>query len=207
MNLEAIKALLRPYAARIGDMIQRCVIRRVDDEPKIQVLQVTAAGEATRSGIEHFQPYGFATVPIPGAEGVLLAFGGHADHAVVIAVGDRRYRLRNLEAGEVALYTDEGDEIRIRRGGTIEVKASTQVKLTAPGVVLVNDSDAMALASRTDARLTHLEAAFNVHVHATAATGPPVPPTPIPGAIPVETPPPGSGFVGTVASASVKGAP
>lgn len=207
MNLDAIKALLRPYAARIGDMIQRCRVTRVDDATRRQTLQVIAAADATRAGLEHFQQYGFAASPLPGAEGVLLAFGGHADHAVVIAVGDRRYRLRNLEAGEVALYTDEGDEIRIRRGGTIEVKASTEVKLTAPHVVLVNDSDSMALASRTDARLAHLEAAFNVHVHATAAPGPPVPPTPIPGVIPVETPPPGSGFVGTVASASVKGAP
>lgn len=153
MNLEAIKAMLRPYAARIGDMIQRCRVTRVDDTTKRQTLQVIAAADATRAGLEHFQPYGFSASPLPGAEGVLLAFGGHADHAVVIAVGDRRYRLRNLEAGEVAIYTDEGDEIRIKRGGTVEVKASTQVKLTAPGVVLVNDSDAMALASRVDAQL------------------------------------------------------
>lgn len=207
MNLDAVKALLRPYAARIGDMIQRCAVKRVDDAPKTQALQVTAAADATRAGVEHFQPYGFAAVPLAGAEGIMLALGGHADHALVIAVADRRYRLRNLQAGEVAIYTDEGDEIRIKRGGTIEVKASSQVKLTAPGVVLVNDSDAMALASRTDARLAHLEAAFNAHVHATAAPGPPVPPTPIPGVIPVEAPPPGSGFVGTVASAVVKGAP
>jgi hypothetical protein len=66
-------------------------------------------------------------------------------------------------------------------------------------------TEAAAIASKTDARLSHLEAAFNAHVHPTAAVGPPSPPTPVLGIIPVETAlPVGPGVVGTTASSTVK---
>lgn len=38
----------------------------------------------------------------------------------------------NLQAGEVALYTDEGDRIHLKRGGVIQVLATTRIELVAP---------------------------------------------------------------------------
>jgi hypothetical protein len=39
----------------------------------------------------------------------------------------------------VALYTDEGDRIHFKRGGTIEVRAASQVLVQAPSMVLEGD--------------------------------------------------------------------
>ena len=57
-------------------------------------------------------------------------------YAIVIATEDRRYRIRNLENGEVAIYTDQGDKIVLKRGGTIAVTASTKVEITSPSVTM-----------------------------------------------------------------------
>ena len=57
-------------------------------------------------------------------------------------------------------------------------------------------ADLAALKSRPD-RLDKLQAAFDAHMHATAATGPPSPPTPVVGLIPV-------GALAPVAAAKVK---
>lgn len=92
-----------------------------------------AAGELFRNR-EFFQHYGFSSRPLAGAEGLVLASGGRL---FLVASDDRRYRVE-LEEGEVALYTDEGDKIHLQRGrkivvatgGTLEVTAATKVTLS-----------------------------------------------------------------------------
>lgn len=49
---------------------------------------------------------------------------------MVLVVSDRRYRLPGLQAGEVALYTDEGDRVVLKRGRVIELETLT-LKITA----------------------------------------------------------------------------
>lgn len=48
------------------------------------------------------------SVPHAGAECVTLSVGGNTDHPVVINVDDRRYRMRGLKTGEMAIYDDQG---------------------------------------------------------------------------------------------------
>jgi phage gp45-like len=48
--------------------------------------------------------------------------GGDRNNGVVVAVGDRKFRLKGLQGGEVAMYTDEGDIIIMKRGHNIKVK-------------------------------------------------------------------------------------
>jgi phage baseplate assembly protein V len=61
-----------------------------------------------------------------------LFVDGRRDNGFILAVDDRRYRLTGLDDGEVAIYTDQGDSIVIRRGGTIEINAATEVQVTSP---------------------------------------------------------------------------
>ena len=74
---------------------------------------------------EYMQHYGFTSRPLAGAEGVIVNQG---NHYILIATDDRRYRVA-VEAGEVCLYTDEGDQIRFKRNKEIYVKSGN--KLTA----------------------------------------------------------------------------
>lgn len=90
----------------------------------------------------------------------------------------------------------------------LTITADVKVTVSAPLVELggASPGDALALASKTNARLSALETAFNSHVHATAALGTPSPPLPVPGTIPVGATP-GSPLVGSVASGTVKAKP
>ena len=91
------------------------------------------AGESV-SG-ELMQHYGFVSAPLQGAEYIVVPIGGDTKHSVVIASGDGRYRLQVAD-GEVALYTDEGDRIHMKRGRLIEVETETLVIRASMKVVL-----------------------------------------------------------------------
>jgi phage baseplate assembly protein V len=171
---------LRTIRTRLANLVSRGVVKRVDDTKKLQLLQVGMLADETRSELERVQSYGFTSVPLAGAEAVTVFVGGYRDHGLVVAVDDRRYRLRSLEAGEVAIYTDQGDKVVLERGGTIRVTASTKVVVAAPLVELAGNTDAAARASLVLTELSALRAtvaalvtAYNAHVHVIAA-GPPI---------------------------------
>ena len=101
------------------------------------------AGESV-SG-ELMQHYGFTSGPLPGAEFIAIPVGGDSKHTVVVASEDGRYRVV-IKDGEVALYTDEGDYIHMKRGRLIEietdtlvVKAKTKVRFETPLVEMSED--------------------------------------------------------------------
>ena len=106
---------------------------------KMQTLQVRLTAGELKDGAEHFEPYGFTSHPLGGAE-VLTAFlGGDRSHAVVLVAADRRYRIQAMESGEVAVYTDEGSKVHLKRGRIIDIeadvlniKATTAVNFDTP---------------------------------------------------------------------------
>lgn len=141
-------ASTRQNTGRIRLMLSRIVLALVDDARKMQAVQLEAQAAVGRDKAEHFQHYGFTSVPFPGAEGIGLAIGGSSNHTVVINVDDRRYRLKGLEGGEMAIYDDQGQRVHLKRSGivingaglpiviedtpTITMKASTKIRLETP---------------------------------------------------------------------------
>lgn len=106
---------------------------------KMQALQMRLTAGEVKDDLEHFEPYGFTSNPLAGAEGITGFIGGDRSHGVLLVVADRRYRIRAMEAGEVAIYTDEGDKIHFKRGriidietDTLNIKASTAVNFDTP---------------------------------------------------------------------------
>jgi phage baseplate assembly protein V len=99
----------------------------VDDQKKLQQVQVELLADETKDNVERFQQYGFTSVPLAGAEALVVFLGGGRDHGIVLAVDDRRYRLTGLENGDVALYTDEGAKIVLGRHQQITVTCDTLV--------------------------------------------------------------------------------
>lgn len=154
----------------LQNMLGRAVVTGVEAAGRLQLLQVRLTADEDKDGIEHMEPYGYTARPHPGAEGMAVFLDGDRSHGVVIVVGDRRYRLRGLQAGEVALYTDEGDTLVLKRGrvaelttGTFLVKATDKVRFETPvaeftGDVLDNaDSNTRTMAGMRDV--------FNGHPH------------------------------------------
>lgn len=126
-----MQRLLKPLAMRLRGLVARAVVRAVTDSGALQTVQVRLNADELLDGIEHFQPYGHAARPHLGAEGIALAVGGHRSHTVVICVADRRYRLRGLKDGEVALYDDLGNLILLGRE-KLKIKAVQKLVIEAP---------------------------------------------------------------------------
>jgi len=144
LMMRAIEKSLQPLARRLRTMATRGVVKLVSPSTLLQELQVAALGEELLGNIEHWEPYGFTSNPHPGAEALLLSLGADRDHTVAVNVADRRFRLKGLQSGEVALFTDEGDVIHFKRGnellidtmGTLVANAGTSATVTAPTVTV-----------------------------------------------------------------------
>jgi phage gp45-like len=110
---------------------------------------------------EYMQHYGFTSRPLKDGEGLVLKQG---DKVFLIASDDRRYRI-SLAEGEVALYTDEGDKVHLKRGGVIEIEAGTKITGKAPMIELTDEA---ALRRLIDERIVAL---FNSHTHPGVSSG------------------------------------
>ncbi|RTY53634.1 phage baseplate assembly protein V [Pantoea sp. YU22] len=108
----------------LSNVVARGVLVALDAAKKCQAVTLKLIAGTTKEGIEHVEPYGFTSAAQDGAEAVVLFLGGDRAHGVALAVGDRRYRLQGLKRGEVALYSDEGDSIILKRDNKIEVNTS-----------------------------------------------------------------------------------
>jgi len=131
--------MLNPLRRGLAHIVSRAVVTLVNDASRMQSLQLSLLADEQLDGAEHWQPYGFTYKPHNGAEALVVAVGGHRAHSVVIACADRRYRIADLEDGEVAIYTDEGDRIHFKRGriidiqtGTLNIKATDAVNIDTP---------------------------------------------------------------------------
>jgi len=133
MSFKVFAKLLAPLKRSIQLLITRGVIKLIDPSKMMQELQVQVLGTVL-DNVEHFEPYGYTAHPLPGSEALLASLGGKRGHTVVINVADRRYRLKNMAEGEVAIYTDEGDVIHFKRNNIIDINSSKTINATAPNI-------------------------------------------------------------------------
>lgn len=135
--IKVINAMVAPLRNRIANMVSRAVVQLVDDSMKMQLLQLSILSDETREKCERVQNYGVSSHPVPGAEAVVLFVGGRRDHGLVVAVDDRRHRIKDLAEGEAALYNGvTGAYILMKADGTIEVQAQAGQSIVLNGGVL-----------------------------------------------------------------------
>ncbi len=121
-TLEQLRHLIRPLANKVLNTIARGVVQLADDGKKLQILQLGVLAGETIDGAEHHQPYGFSSVPLAGAEAVVVFPNGDRSHPLVIATSDRRHRPTGGEPGEVTMYHHSGSKVIMLEGGNIEVQ-------------------------------------------------------------------------------------
>ncbi|WP_439647116.1 phage baseplate assembly protein domain-containing protein [Arsenophonus endosymbiont of Aleurodicus floccissimus] len=90
-----------------------------------QQVDISLVASETKNRMEYLEPYGFTSTAHAGAEWVALFLGDDRSHGVVISIADRRYRIKRLKSGEVAICTDEGNSIMLKRGRLIEATTDT----------------------------------------------------------------------------------
>lgn len=138
--LELINRALAPSRRAIANMIGRAVLQAINDSPKMQELQISLLTDEVRQRAERFQNFGFTSVPKAGAEGIALFPGGDRSAPIVIVVDDRRYRLKALAEGEVAMYNEHGDKVLFKANRNIEVTTAADIVLNGANVT-VNATD------------------------------------------------------------------
>ena len=94
---------------------------------QVQVLD----GEVLKA--QRIEPYGLSYRPKAGAQAYLVFPGGDRAMGLALVVGDKRYQME-LAGGEVALHDDEGNFVKLGRGGVVTIKASGHVNFETPSV-------------------------------------------------------------------------
>ena len=185
--MDALNRLLTNIKSRVSLMVGRGVLKAVADDAAVQVCQAALLDGELKSGIERAQNYGLTSVPPVGSVATLLFVGGDRSNGIVISAESRKFRLKGLQAGEVALYTDEGDEIRLKRGHEIAVKTSKFVidaaEIDLNGAVKVAQTLEVAgnitgkgeVADKTG-NLTAIRSTYDAHTHTGNAGAPTSPP-------------------------------
>lgn len=98
----------------------RAVTSTTDSTTKVQMLQLKGLAGESLDGAEYFQHYGITTNPPAGSMAIAVPLNGNTSHTVIVATEHGAYRLKALLTGEVALYTDEGTSVVLKRGKVIE---------------------------------------------------------------------------------------
>lgn len=173
--IQNLRAFTRPIWRRVLLLLSRGVVRLVDDSEGLQTVQVDLLKGEVRDELERFQDYGFTSVPHAGAEVLAGFLGGSRDHGVILAAADRRYRVKGLATGEVAIYTDEGDVVHFKRGREILVNAGGLVRLVAPVVRIEGSLEVTGeVTDRADAdgcTMEFIRNRFNAHIHSNPEGG------------------------------------
>lgn len=117
---------------RVQLMIGRCVLRAIAAGGGRITVGIDGLDGASMDGVELAEPTGLTCVPLDGAEGVALSIMGDGGHQVVIPLGDRRHRPRDLSPGDVSLFDHRGHRIDIVDG---------RIRITTPDVLEIAAAD------------------------------------------------------------------
>lgn len=120
-QFDELEIMLRPLVNQLANICARAIVGRTDDSADMQRLQLDVLESETIDNAEHFQQYGFSSVPLRGAEAVVVFPGGDHAHPLVVAVDDRQHRPTGLEDGEVIVYNNAGASFLLTKDGDIEV--------------------------------------------------------------------------------------
>lgn len=180
MSERLLNAMLRPIRQRLAMMAARAVVRLVDDSQPRQLLQIEVLKGELRNHVERMQNYGFKSFPLDGSDTVVLSVGGQREQCIALIVDDRRYKI-NLVKGEVAMHTDEGDYIHLKRERNIEISAGTKLTIISPMVEMSQDLHVLGSitcdnnVSDANGSMQEMRDDYNGHGHSPDASDPPDP--------------------------------
>lgn len=99
-----------------------------------QHCQAKTSGGEILNNVAFLEPYGFTAKPLPKSETLLLRVGGSKFNNVVLNIGNRSLRFKELKDGEVAMYDNSGNLLHFKNGGNIDFKAAATLNQTAPAI-------------------------------------------------------------------------
>lgn len=134
--------------------IARATIKSVNDKTKLRQLDVEALQGEQLPAVEHFEGYGFTSVPVASddsgkAEAIVAFVGGSRSHPVVVAWGDRRSRPTGLAPGDSVIYHKNGSKVHLSSDGIAIETAGNPATFTAGGVTMKFSSTGLEITGGT----------------------------------------------------------
>ncbi len=120
-------------------LLDRGLQTRSSYKGDVRMIQTQQRQGADPIDAEHIEPFGFSGHAPDGSETIALNFSGSRSLAVVLFAHNRDYKMK-LEQGEVSIYNQWGDYVKLRKDRTIEVKADTKVLADCPLFECTNDA-------------------------------------------------------------------
>ena len=136
---------------RTAMMIAPVKITATDDSGPIHRAQVEVNGTPeTLDDVAVMQFYGFAAHCPVNSDATAFFVAGQRSNAVVVGTNNQKSRLRGLKSGEVALYTEKGDYVKILDGRIVEVSAGETVKISCKTALVVAEDKMRVEAPRLE---------------------------------------------------------
>jgi phage baseplate assembly protein V len=173
MNATIRSAVSRALAGLRWAFVGTTGAPRLDTD--VQQATVDGLVGETLPDVELWQHFGFTSAPPAGTHAIVLPLGGRSSASVIIATEAAAYRLQLTDAGEVAIYNQDGDHVWLKRGGHIAVHASTQVQIDAPNTTIAGNLEVQGnvtaqgnvtdLVDASGISMAAMRLVHNAHVH------------------------------------------
>jgi phage baseplate assembly protein V len=125
---------------RVMNMVATVKITATDDTGPVHRAQVRGFPPETIDNMPVLQIYGLASHAMPGSDATALFTSGDRSNGTIIATGNQQYRLRNLKSGEVALYDNGGNIVKLANGGNIEITCPHGITIKCDTLAINADS-------------------------------------------------------------------
>jgi phage gp45-like len=182
--LEALKT--RVLMLLVRGLVNRSRYPKGEEEASekgfTQLLQIRGLSGEVLGDVEYLEPYGFTSrvqQADPGAEHLAVSIAGDRARTVALVVRNRKFGIK-VKPGEVALFDDTGQVVRLHQDGRLELKALASLRVNSPNlqVTVLNLTfngtiigDTVQDGSETTPTLQSIRDKFNTHTH--PGSGPP----------------------------------
>lgn len=175
MNFADIQRLTKPIKDLIFSICSIGSVDIVDDTSSPQSLQVELLAGEIQDDVEHYQPFGLTANLPNNTRGVFLSVGGKRSQGVFICADGGNARIKNLQAGEVAIYNAHGRKI---------VLTQENIDVTGNVIVAGDVADSAGTLNELRQEVAALRNYIATHIHSggliNGNTGAPLQPPPQP---------------------------
>lgn len=127
-------------AGRLATLIGRCLLRAIAAEAGgFRRLRIQTRAGSLRDGVEQFEAYGLSAAPHPddNPQGIVAELGAMPGLPVVVVVHCAGPRPRDLDPGEVAVYSRFGQLLKMDAAGNVLLTAPGNIEIAAAGEMRV----------------------------------------------------------------------
>lgn len=137
-TFRALQRLISPIITRIRRVCMGAIIRRVDDSGNLQKMQVETLGHSVYDNVEKFEQFGFTSNPPLGLDAIIIERAGKH---IIVAIGDRKYRIKNMKSGDTAIYDVRGQTIILNETGIATTDAHGNKIITDSSGIKTTDTN------------------------------------------------------------------